>query len=154
MKLSRVIGRYFDDWISQDSWDSHHPSDDARFYRFVKAVARYSRRRVPSQGDVRALIIQRWSRQEGDNVELEKIANEFAELYQTLLDYEQTRGFPDPFREGIDIVKCYLKLSIHSQGNDQYINRTMTEDWGKDWRAKLDRAISEARVGGRGDRPT
>src|SRR5919197_5186345 len=102
MKLSRVVSRYFDVWICRDSWDSHHPLDDERFYRFVKAVARYSRRRAPSPADVHALIIKKWSGQGVDHVELEKIATEFAELYQTLLNYEKTSGFPDPLIERTD----------------------------------------------------
>jgi hypothetical protein len=68
-----------------------------------------------------------------NTVELDKRATEFAELYQTLLDYEKTKGFPDPLIECTDIVKYSLKL----RGDQQYINRMMTEVWGKDWQDQL-----------------
>jgi hypothetical protein len=111
-----------------------------RFYRFVKAVARYSRK-APLQADVHALIVDRWSDQVADSIELDEIARKFAGLYETLLDYERTKGFPDPLIERTNIVKFYLELSIRGRGNDQHINRTMIEAWGKDWRTKLDKEI-------------
>ena len=136
MKLSPVVGRYFDAWICQDSWDSGHPTDTERFYRFVKAVARYSRSRAPSQADIHALIVQRWRGQGVDRVELDTRANEFAELYRTLLNYEKTRDFPDPLIERTNILEYHLRVSAQCQGNDQCINRMMTEVWGKDWHTK------------------
>jgi hypothetical protein len=131
MKLSRVVARYFDAWICQDSWDSFHPLDTARFYRFVKAVVRYSRR-VASEAEVHALIVERWSEQV-ESQELDERAKEFAELYATLLAYEKTKGFPDPLIERTDIAQFYVAL----RGDKHYRNRRMTEVWGKDWHTKL-----------------
>src|SRR2546425_2472383 len=110
MKLSQIVGRYFEAWIGLDTWDSHHPLDKQRFYLFVKAVARYTRR-FPSQADIHALIVARWSGQRSRS-ELNETANYFAELYQTLLGYEMTPGFPDALIERTDIVRYHLELSV------------------------------------------
>ncbi len=137
--LAPVIGRYFEAWICLDTWDSYHPLDERRFYRFVKAVARYTRR-VLSPADIHALIVERRDGQQ-DRAELNKTAKQFAERYQTLLDYEKTGGFPDALIERTDIVKYYVQLSISSRENKQHINRMMTEVWGKDWRVDLDKEM-------------
>jgi hypothetical protein len=139
MKLSQVVGRYFDAWINRGSWSSRHPLDTKRFYRFVKAVARYNRRKVPSPDDIYALIVERWRDQVKDSDELDRIASEFAGLYQTLLNYEKTRHFPDPVIERTDIVKYHLTLSVREQEDYQRINKRMIEDWGEDWKDKLRR---------------
>jgi len=125
MKLSPVISRYFDDWIGQDGWHSGHWMDTKRFYCFVKAVARYSRRKTPSWADIHALIMQKWEGRDLDldSAELDERANEFAERYQMLLDYEKTKGFPNPLVERTNILKYHLALSVQNQENDQHINR-------------------------------
>lgn len=140
MKLSQVIARYFDAWVCRDTWDSHHSLDNQRFYRFVKAVARYSRRRPPLPGHIRTLIVQRWSGRLAPAA-LSESADEFAELYQTLLEYEKTRGFPDALIERTDIVRFHLKLTSGAGPNDPHVNRAMTDVWGQDWRVRLDRAL-------------
>jgi len=133
VKLSPVVGRYFEVWICHDSWDSHHALDNERFYRFVKAVARYSRP-APSSGDIHALIVSRRGRR------ARRIAYRFVELYETLLAYEKTRGFPDALIERTDIVKYHLELSVRGGGNARRIARVMSDAWGNDWQTKLDAA--------------
>jgi hypothetical protein len=64
------------------------------------------------------------------------------ELYQTLLDYEKTKDFPNPLIERTDIVKYYLKLSMRQRDSQQF-NSTMTRVWGKDWRTKLHKEMKE-----------
>jgi hypothetical protein len=142
MKLSPIINRYFDHWTC-NPWHSCHPLDNQRFYRFVKAVERYSRRKAPSRADIHALIMQKGEEQdlELDREELDELANEFAERYQMLLDYEKTKRFPNPLVEQTNILDYYSALFARCQGNDQHINRMMTKVWGKDWQTKKDRAI-------------
>ncbi len=135
MKLSPVIARYFDSWICHDTWDSHHLFDRERFYRFVKAVARYSRR-APLPGDVQALIVDRW-RHRRVRTALHRATERYGALYQTLLEYERTRGFPDALIERTNIVRYYLRLAPRSP-NAQHFDRTMTNVWGKDWQKKLE----------------
>jgi hypothetical protein len=60
--MSKVVGRYFEAWIALDSWDSFHPLDLQRFYRFVKVVARYSRK-PPPPAYLRDLTKARWKEQ-------------------------------------------------------------------------------------------
>jgi len=144
MKLSPVVARYFDAWICWDTWDSHHPFDNQRFYRFVKAVVRYSRRRPPLSGHIRSLVVKKWSGRRTPAA-LRKAADDFARLYETLLEYEKTRGFPDALIERTDVVRYHLKLTLGKGPNDAHVNRTMTDVWGNDWRVKLNRAIGVPR---------
>jgi len=130
--------------LSQDSWDSHHALDNQRFCRFVKAIARYNRRKPPAPGKVRARIIRRW-RGRRAAAELRRTADHFVELYTALLAYENTRGFPDPLIERTDILRYYLALSVRSGRDDGHVNRMMADVWGPDWQAKLDRARGVAR---------
>ena len=58
-----------------------------------------------------------------DGIKSLQLANEFAERYQLLLDYEKTKGFPNPLVERTNILKYHLALSVQSQENDQHINR-------------------------------
>jgi hypothetical protein len=86
------LERYFDIWIRQKGWDSFHPSDMERFYRFVKAAARHRRRykRAPTRGAIRARILER-QKNALDDSDLSEAAEEFAELYQTFMNYEKVR---------------------------------------------------------------
>jgi len=144
MALSRVVGRYFEAWISHDTWDSHHALDNERFYRFVKAIARYNRRKPPLPREIKACIVRRW-RGRRDAAALRKTADHFVELYQTLLAYERTRRFPDPLIERTDIVRYHLDLSVRSRQDSGHVNRAMADVWGQDWQTKLDRARGVAR---------
>lgn len=139
MPFPRIAGRYFEAWIANDTWDSYHSLDNERFYRFVKAVARYNRRKPPLPREVSAGIVQRW-RGRRVAAELRKTADHFVDLYQTLLAYEATRRFPDPLIERTDIVKYHLELSVRSRNNLGQVERTMADVWGRDWRVKFDRA--------------
>ena len=141
MKLSPVVERYFDAWIRRRTWDSGHALDTANFYRFVKAVARYSRK-PPSAADIYALILDRrgWKGPESGTIAetvqelLAERAKELLDLYQTLLDYEKTKGFPDPLIERTDIVKFYVKL----RGTKDERDSRMREVWGSEWRKQYD----------------
>lgn len=144
MALSRVVGRYFEAWISHDTWDSHHPLDKERFYRFVKAVARYCRRKPLSPREIKECIERRWRGRRAATA-LSKMADHFVELYQTLLAYEKTRHFPDPLIERTDIVRYHLALSARSGHDEAHINLVMANVWGHDWQTKLDRARDVAR---------
>ena len=145
MALSQVVGRYFDAWISNDTWDSYHPLDDERFYRFVKAVARYNRRKPPLPQDINACIVGRWQGQRTPAA-LRQAADHFVDTYQTLLAYEQTRRFPDPLIERTDIVRYHLELSVRSGHDNGHVNRMVADAWGPDWQTTLDRASGVLRT--------
>lgn len=42
--FSKEVDRYFKAWIQLDTWDSLHSFDMSRFYSFIKALKRYSRK--------------------------------------------------------------------------------------------------------------
>jgi len=144
MALSRVVRRYFDAWISHDTWDSYHLLDSERFYRFVKAAARYSRRKTPWPRDVKAGILTPWRRRR-PAAALNRTADRFVALYQTLLEYEKTRGFPDPLIERTDIVQYHLALTSTSRPNHAHEDRVMAEVWGKRWQETLNKALGVTR---------
>ena len=139
IKISKVVGRYFDAWITLDTWDSFHPLDMQRFYRFVKAVVRYSRN-PPSPSDVRALITARWHDQRPVDA-LDQAADRYAAIYETLISYEKTGGFPDALTERTSIVKFHGQLSSQENSSAQHIETTMSHVWGKDWQKKLAAAL-------------
>ena len=143
MKLSPVVFRYFDAWIRHDTWDSLHTLDDERFYRFVKAVLRYSRRRL-SPGDLEEIIVDRWKKRRVSSA-LDRAAERYRKLYRTLVAYETTTGFPDALIEQTNILKCYNQLRRRQKGKQStdYIQRKMAEDWGNDWETKLKHAINK-----------
>lgn len=136
-KLSPVVSRYFDAWICRDTWDSHHPLDTEQFYRFVKAVAKYNRQK-PLPATIHAAIMNRWKGRRSHR-QLKEKADHFSELYAVLLDYERTKGFPDALIERRDIVKFHLKLSGRSGA---LYTSMMTKAWGRDWKNKLEKALS------------
>ena len=89
--------------------------------------------------------MERRSGGRGISAALSKTADEFVDLYQTLLEYEKTRGFPDALIERTDIVRYYLRLTSESGSNHQHIDRMMADVWGKDWQAELHKALNTAR---------
>lgn len=42
--FTKAIDRYFAAWILPDTWESGHPSDTNKFYRFVYALHKFSKR--------------------------------------------------------------------------------------------------------------
>lgn len=136
MKLSPVIQRYFDAWIQMDTWDSYHPLDQERFYRFIKSVKRYSKRK-PAPSEIEKMIIERWK---GRRVKRHLIASaqRYASRYEIILKYEATRGFPNWLIERTSLPRCYLALAI-DEVSPKKINEIMTRLWGKDWQSELEK---------------
>lgn len=148
-KLSTVVSRYFDAWILNDTWDSGNRFDRERFYRFVKAVARYNRKKAPLSGDIQKLILLRCGKRRVSTA-LQEAADEYSSLYQTLMEYERTTEFPNAMIERTNILRFYQRLIRESvvirQGtrkqekpSDDQINRAMTYVWGKNWRTQLNK---------------
>lgn len=88
----------FSRWISCDTWWKGHPSDEERFYRFVWAVARYSRR-PPSEAALRELITSEWGGRSEPEF-LREQALRFSQLYATFLEFAKVRRKPEPFLPG------------------------------------------------------
>ena len=41
--FTKAIDKYFASWILPDTWHTNHPSDMARFYRFIIAINHFSK---------------------------------------------------------------------------------------------------------------
>lgn len=152
-KLPLVVSRYFDAWIANDTWDSGNRHDMERFYRFCKAVVRYSRKNTPLPGDIEELIIQRWG-EKRVRTTLQAAADEYSSLYQTLMEYEKTKEFPNAMIECKSIVRFYQRLirenEVIRQGqrrqekpSKELIDRAMTAIWGETWRAQLNKIAGQ-----------
>jgi len=90
-----MVEKPFLGWISCDTWFKGHPSDDERFYRFVWAVAQYSRR-LPSEMTIRDLIISEWAgKLESDFLQSQALY--YSGLYATLLEFAKVRTKGQPF---------------------------------------------------------
>ncbi len=94
-ELSPTVAKYFMKWILTSTWYTEHTCDMDRFYKFVKAVKRWSKKR-PSGELVRQLIVEHG----GPLEDLEKMADHFKSLYVEILEYEDT-PFPEKHREPI-----------------------------------------------------
>lgn len=90
MPLSPVTQRAFDMWMGPDTWAKGHPSDEGRFYNFVWAVARYSRRPIGA-AELRDLIFAEW---EGriEEAYLQDKAMSFSNRFDDLLDFARARN--------------------------------------------------------------
>lgn len=136
MKLSRVVNRYFEAWISQNTWNSSHWLDNERFYRFVKAIIRYSRRK-PTENDIRYKIMEIYKGKLDEEFLYEE-AERFTYKYSIILAYERTKDFPNPIIEKNNIFSYYFHLRPHYHNNTKELERIMAEVWGKEWKKKLE----------------
>jgi hypothetical protein len=88
------VQKYFNTWINQDGWNSEHPLDQQRFYRFVKACKPHGKKKI-SYHDVKNAIIEKVLSisPDFDKDTLEELANNFAGRYSMFMDYEDV-SFP------------------------------------------------------------
>jgi hypothetical protein len=146
VRLSPIVRRYFDAWISRDASDFDH---EQAFYWFVKAVAEYEKRYKcrPSSLALSDLIVEAWKRLGVFDNHSTAEADEQASLYETLLTYEKAcRRFPDRLTEGSaakDIVTYWLALGTRARSNTAYIEEKMREEYGEDWKEQKEKAMRE-----------
>jgi len=132
--MSPVVNRYFQHWLLHDSWHSGHWADMERFFKFVKAVLRYSKKR-PSDSEVRDRIMEREGLPQDD---LEKRASHFAGLYAHILEFVGV-GFPDALIEKTNIQRYHFSLEAAlGHRNQAQIAEAMQREWGDDWRTMLE----------------
>jgi hypothetical protein len=89
MELSHFTQKAFDKWIKAKTWHTGHPLDEKRFFHFVWAAFRYSRRR-PGQAELAEMIAEEWRGRIAEDF-LESKARYYAGLYAVLLDFAKTR---------------------------------------------------------------
>jgi len=106
--FSPIVGRYFDAWINCDTWYTGHRNDEERFYKFVKAVLRYCKRR-PSDTQVRQHIELKGRELISDDNDLQEKAHYYTTLYASILEFHDTL-FPDVLTELRSSRACYNLL--------------------------------------------
>ena len=108
-----------------------------RFYRFVKAVLRYSRNR-PGDSEIRKLIIAKGGEVLKDQECLNREAERFSSLYFDILEFHDT-PFPDAIVEQKSPIACYHALEFaFGRDRTEDIDQGMQSIWGSDWRRILD----------------
>ena len=135
MKLSPLVNKYFLAWINSSTWNTGHDADRRRFYKFVKAVVKYSQKR-PSSGTVRRLILAHGKGKLEESV-LDSEAAEYASLYDSILGFADIQ-FPDPLVERKNASSHYFGLcaAFGPEAEDR-IDKIMKREWGSDWKKKV-----------------
>lgn len=143
--FAKVIDRYFLSWICPDTWDTFHPNDMERFYKFVKAIKRYAR---SNYGPKIYQNIIKAVRKEHPNLNeehIEEMARKFSSIVHKILDYEST-PFPDPIVEMRNPHFVSLRLrsiqiadkkgNFHSFYTEKQIEEILAKNFGSDWRER------------------
>jgi hypothetical protein len=140
--LSPVVERYLQAWIGVESWHTNHGHDLSRFYRFVRAVMRYSKAPITG-GDLRAILLKRFS-SEFNREYLAKVVDRYCSLFEDLYAFSKDKSpFPDVVIEKLNISRYYHTIVFRSNDDESYIETKMSHDWGDDWKEKLKRAQSK-----------
>ena len=135
-RLPRIVGRYFDAWIQRSTWHTGHLTDEEYFYRFVKAVLQYCRKRKrPSDRQIRQLIELK-GRDTIRDIDLQNEAQRYSSLYANILEFHDT-GFPDVLTERTSPLLCYLTLQENCN-DESKTAQFMNELFGDEWKAKLE----------------
>jgi hypothetical protein len=143
--FSKIVDRYFMRWISPDTWHTHHPLDMKRFYGFVKALRRYSRKRGSPRLRANIIMAAKIKHPELDEECLEERADYFSSLAHKILDYEST-PFPDPLVEKTNPHAVAISLGMiqkvdehgrpHPAYTQEQIDNRLAEMFGDDWRER------------------
>lgn len=141
--FSKIVDRYFRQWINLPTWDSMHPFDMTRFYQFLKAFQKYSRNRSLTR--IRRNIIRAAhnNHPELDNEYIEEVANFFTTQAGRIFAF-QAAQFPDPLVEMRNPyqVSLYLRTlrKIDDSGESislythEEIEGILAENFGTNWR--------------------
>ena len=81
-----MIEQAFEAWIGQDTWAEGSLRDERRFFDFVKAYCRFSRKSY-SPDYLREAIMERWEHTFDAN-ELKQKSKKYADLFSLLAKYE------------------------------------------------------------------
>ena len=143
--FSKIIDRYFLQWIAPDTWVTYHPMDMERFYQFVKAIKRYSRTNYGPKLLKNIIKAAKKEHPEFSDDLINEMAEYFSGRVHQILDYESA-PFPDPFVEMRDpyAVSLYLRRlrvsdrkggfrPLHSQAE---IDKILEKNFGTNWRER------------------
>jgi hypothetical protein len=148
--FSEMIDRYFLAWIRIDTWHTAHPSDMERFYKFVKALKRYSRKKSALNISENIKKAVREHHPNFNEDYLDEMAQDFSSTVFQILDYEKA-PFPDPLVEMNDPYAVSLHLGTlrkyDSNGrsmplySEEQIEKFLVRHFGKDWEERWNERI-------------
>jgi len=138
-KMSSLIEKYYLRWVKGPDLFSH-PNDCNRFYQFVKACLRYSRRKSDLCGPWLQYFLDRDLRERIVNLQArEEVILEATILFEHLIDFSKV-SFPDHVLEMRNPykVKAQLEGLFYSDDRPVYpqekIERILAEKFGESWR--------------------
>ena len=139
-KMPELIEKYYKGWIKWPTLLQAHP-DRERFYRFVKACIRYSRRNIDT-GWLRYFLERDLAKRYSEQYRDEIIA-EILILFERILDFNKT-SFPDHILEMKNPYAIYGVLRrygyVDKDGkekpyySDAKIEKILRDNFGPSWR--------------------
>jgi hypothetical protein len=139
--FSKAVDRYFDQWIRVFTWDTMHPYDMERFYQFLKALKKYSRKYWAKGFHENIVKAAKDYHPNLDEKHITEMANFFIKKAETCFAYEEA-PFPDPLVEKTDPYAVRSRLSriqvLDDKGNTRplytsdEIEDILAKDFGKD----------------------
>ncbi|MCQ3932537.1 MAG: hypothetical protein DPW16_18970 [Chloroflexi bacterium] len=141
--FSPMVDKYLSHWICQPTWDSMHPKDMERFYIFLKALQRYSKRDWFSELNATLLRAAKDFHPSVEEDLLAKTIGIFLEKAEVVLNYAKAE-FPNPVVEmrnpfevrGLLTTRKYLDRDGNEQTmlSDDEIEEILIKNFGKNWR--------------------
>jgi hypothetical protein len=131
--MSPLIGKYYQAWVEGPTLFEHW-SDCDRFYRFVKACARYGRK-VRNGGWLREHLEQDLALKYTDRSCIERLIQNAATLFDSIMDYERV-DFPlvvlemrEPYAVKLEL-HSYIKSDGTPRYTDEEIDSMLVEHFG------------------------
>jgi len=141
--FSTIVDRYLNHWIALPTWGSKHPLDMQRFYQFLRALKRYSRKDWTLDFRERIFRAAKDNHPEFDESYLVETIDYFVRQEEIICDYHSA-PFPAPLVEMSNpyLVASYLSLLlvVDDEGNErsmytsEEIEEILAKNFGKDWR--------------------
>jgi len=139
MKMHHLVEKYYSNWLGSTTLLGH-PDDRERFYRFVKAYCRYTRK--PRNGQWLRYFLERdMLNRYPDKEYTENKIIEIVSLFDYLIDFFKV-DFPKPILEMHDPYKVMSEMQRKERGDgskffsEEEIKATIERNFGKDWKKR------------------
>ena len=139
-RMPKLIEKYYRMWANGPTL-LEHPSDRDRFYGFVKACIRYSRRRLHGAW-LRYFLERDFQKRGPDTEQIDQLISEVVILFEHILDFNKAE-FPDHVLEMRNpyTVKLGLGSYLHDDGkggvrprySEKEIERILRDNFGASW---------------------
>ena len=147
-RMPKLVEKYYSVWINGPALLGH-PLDNGRFYKFVKACLRYSRKRVHEEW-LRYFLERDLKERYTNEQYRDELISELMILFQHILDFNRV-SFPDhvlemrnPYLVKMELERYHYidengsEKSLHS---DSQIERILADNFGASWREDYRRKI-------------